>query len=90
MSLVELERYADPMLAQIVRGRLEAAGFTVFCFDAGMNVAEGAPLAVQARLMALDEARALLAQDAAEVTDYEGDDRPIDRPCHLCGAGKGG
>ena len=80
MSLVELERYADPMLAQIVRGRLEAAGFTVFCFDAGMNVAEGAPLAVQARLMVLeedlDEARALLAQDAAEVTDYEGDEPP--------------
>lgn len=80
LSLVELERYADPMLGQIVRGRLEAAGFTVFCFDAGMNVAEGAPLAVQARLMVLeedlDEARALLAQDAAEVTDYEGDEQP--------------
>ena len=80
MSLVELERYADPMLAQIVRGRLEAAGFTVFCFDAGMNVAEGAPLAVQARLMVLaedlDEARALPAQDAAEVADYKGEDPP--------------
>ena len=80
MSLIELERYADPMLAQIVRGRLEAAGFRVFCFDAGMNVAEGAPLAVQARLMVLEEhlgeARALLAQDVVEVTDYEGDDPP--------------
>lgn len=78
MSLVELERYADPMLAQIVRGRLEAAGFAVFCFDSGMNSAEGAPLAVQARLMVLeedlDEARALLTQDVAEVTDYEGDE----------------
>ena len=80
MSLVELERYADPMLAQIVRGRLEAAGFPVFCFDAGTNVAEGAPLAVQARLMVLaedlDEARALLAQDVSEVTDYESDEPP--------------
>ena len=80
MSLIELERYADPMLAQIVRGRVEAAGFTVFCFDAGMNVAEGAPLAVQARLMVLEEdlaeVRALLAQDVGEVIDYTGDDPP--------------
>ena len=69
MSLVELARYPDPMLAQIVRGRLEAAGIPAFCFDAGMSVTESAPLAVQARVMVLpedlDEARALLEEDAS-------------------------
>ncbi|MBU0556251.1 MAG: DUF2007 domain-containing protein [Alphaproteobacteria bacterium] len=70
MSLAELARYPDPMLAQIVRGRLEAAGIPAFCFDAGMSVAESAPLAVQARVMVLaedlDAAQALLAEDAGE------------------------
>jgi hypothetical protein len=67
MSLVELDRYADPMLGQIVRGRLEAAGIPAFCFDSGMNIAEGAPMLFQVRVMVLaedlDEARALLAED---------------------------
>ncbi len=68
MSLVELDRYADSMLAQIVRGRLEAAGISAFCFDSGMNLAEGAPLLFRVRVMVLEddlaEAKALLAQDA--------------------------
>ncbi len=55
MSLVELERHADPMLGQIVRGRLEAAGIPAFCFDSGMNIAEGAPLLFQVRVMVLEE-----------------------------------
>lgn len=67
MSLVELDRYPDPMLAHIVRGRLEAAGIPAFCFDGGMNIGEGAPLMVQVRVMVLDddlaEARAILAED---------------------------
>lgn len=75
MSLVELARYPDPMLGQIVRGRLEASGIPAFCFDAAMNVAEGAPLMVQVRVMVLpedlEEARALLAEDAGE-PDGEG------------------
>ncbi|MBB5987923.1 putative signal transducing protein [Sphingobium lignivorans] len=75
MSLVELQRYADPMLAQIVRGRLEAAGIPAFCFDTGMNIAEGAPLAVQARLMVLaedlEDARALLAEDEGPGSDRD-------------------
>jgi len=66
-DLVELDRYADSMLAQIVRGRLEAAGIAAFCFDGGMNMAEGAPLLFKVRVMVLEddlaEARALLAQD---------------------------
>ena len=68
-GLVELGRYADPMLGAIVRGRLEAAGIPAFCFDSGMNIAEGAPMLFQVRLMVLeedlDEARAVLAEDAA-------------------------
>jgi len=67
MSLVELDRYADSALAHIVRGRLEAAGIPAFCFDTGMNLAEGAPLLFRIRLMVLaedlEEARALLAED---------------------------
>ena len=66
-GLVELERYADSMLAQIVRGRLEAAGIAAFCFDGGMNMAEGAPLLFKVRVMVLEddlaEAKLLLAQD---------------------------
>jgi len=69
VSLVELDRYADAALAHIVRGRLEAAGIAAFCFDAGMNLAEGAPLMFQIRVMVLpedlDEARALLAEDVS-------------------------
>jgi hypothetical protein len=67
VSLVELDRYADSMLAQIVRGRLEAAGITAFCFDGGMNLAEGAPIMFQVRVMVLaedlDQAKALLRED---------------------------
>jgi hypothetical protein len=67
VSLVELDRYADSMLAQIVRGRLEAAGIAAFCFDSGMNLAEGAPLLFRVRVMVLEddlaEAKALIAQD---------------------------
>jgi len=64
-GLVELDRFADSMLAQIVRGRLEAAGIPAFCFDTGMNLAEGAPLMLPIRVMVLAEdlaaAQALLA-----------------------------
>ncbi|HWJ70284.1 MAG TPA: DUF2007 domain-containing protein [Sphingobium sp.] len=67
-NLVELDRYADSMLAQIVRGRLEAAGIPAFCFDTGMSLAESVPLMMPIRLMVLAEdlpaAQALLAQDA--------------------------
>jgi len=46
------------------------AGIPAFCFDAGMSVAESAPLAVQARVMVLaedlDAAHSLLAEDAGE------------------------
>lgn len=64
-GLVELDRFADSMLAQIVRGRLEAAGIPAFCFDTGMNLAEGVPLMMPIRVMVLAEdlaaAQALLA-----------------------------
>lgn len=67
-NLVELDRYADSMLAQIIRGRLEASGIPAFCFDTGMGLAEGVPLMMPIRLMVLAEdlaaAQALLAQDA--------------------------
>jgi hypothetical protein len=73
MSLVELGRYPDPMLAHIVRGRLESAGIPAFCFDGGMNIAESVPLMVQVRVMVLDDdledARALLAEDGEDDTE---------------------
>ncbi|OJY70022.1 MAG: hypothetical protein BGP16_09980 [Sphingobium sp. 66-54] len=66
-GLVELDRFADSMLAQIVRGRLEAAGIPAFCFDTGMNLAEGVPLMLPIRVMVLAEdlvaAQALLSGD---------------------------
>lgn len=66
-GLVELDRFADSMLAQIVRGRLEAAGIPAFCFDTGMNLAEGVPLMLPIRVMVLAEdlaaAQALLTGD---------------------------
>jgi len=66
-GLVELDRFADSMLAQIVRGRLEAAGIPAFCFDTGMNLAEGIPLMLPIRVMVLAEdlaaAEALLTGD---------------------------
>lgn len=66
-GLVELDRFTDSMLAQIVRGRLEAAGIPAFCFDTGVNLAEGIPLMLPIRVMVLAEdlaaAEALLTGD---------------------------
>lgn len=73
-GLVEFDRYADATLAHIVRGRLEAAGIPAFCFDTGMNLAEGAPISFQARVMVLEEnlaeARALIEQDVPENDEW--------------------
>jgi hypothetical protein len=74
-SLVELDRYPDSALAHIIRGRLEAEGIPAFCFDSGMNLAEGAPMIFGVRVMVfdtdLDAARALVAQDDAAVMDMD-------------------
>jgi hypothetical protein len=79
-GLVELDRYADATLAHIVRGRLEAAGIPAFCFDTGMNLAEGAPITFQARVMVLEdnlsEAKALLAEEVAESNDWMDGETP--------------
>ncbi len=67
MSLVELARYSSGVEAEIVRGRLQAAGIGAVCFDSGMNIADSAAIAIPVRLMVLgedlDEARALLAEE---------------------------
>jgi hypothetical protein len=66
MGLVELGRYPNSAVAHIIRGRLQAEGIEAFCFDTGMNLAEGAPLLFPVRLMVLDEdladARRLLGE----------------------------
>ena len=67
MSLVELDRYPNGMEAEIVRGRLEAAGIFAVCFDGGMNIADSAAFAIPVRVMVLDdeleEAQALLREE---------------------------
>jgi hypothetical protein len=63
MSLVELATYYDRFEADIVRGRLAAAGVEAVLFDAGLSAAYGA---FPVRLMVLDdeleEARRVLAE----------------------------
>jgi hypothetical protein len=65
-DLVELDRYPDAALANIVRGRLEAAGIAAFCFDEGMNLAESVPMIFRVRVMVLaddlDEARRVVME----------------------------
>ena len=69
MSLVELSRHMHGYEAEIIRGRLEAAGIGAVCFDSGVNIVEGAGIALPARVMVLaedlDQARALLAEDVS-------------------------
>ena len=77
MSLVEFGHYPDAALAHIVRGRLEAEGIQAFCFDTGMNMAEGVPMLFKVRVMVLaeelDAARQVLASD---MTPVEIEDEP--------------
>ena len=69
MSLVELSRHLHGYEAEIIRGRLEAAGIGAVCFDSGVNIVEGAGIALPARVMVLaedlDQARAILAEDVS-------------------------
>lgn len=69
MSLVELSRHMHGYEAEIIKGRLEAAGIGAVCFDSGVNIVEGAGLALPARVMVLEEdlieARTVLAEDVA-------------------------
>ena len=73
MPLAELARYSSGVEAQIVRGRLEAAGVHAVCFDAGMNIAESVGIMIPVRLMVLDEdldeARAILAEPPLDIPD---------------------
>ena len=69
MSLVELSRHMHGYEAEIIRGRLEAAGVGAVCFDSGVNIVEGAGIALPARVMVLAEdletARVILAEDVS-------------------------
>ncbi|MEH6757263.1 MAG: DUF2007 domain-containing protein [Parasphingorhabdus sp.] len=69
MSLVELSRHMHGYEAEIIRGRLEAAGIGAVCFDSGVNIVEGAGIAMPARVMVLaedvDDAKAILAEDVS-------------------------
>ncbi|PZN97406.1 MAG: DUF2007 domain-containing protein [Alphaproteobacteria bacterium] len=64
MSLVTLETLFDPVVAEIMRMRLETAGIEAVLFDAGVASMFGAGVS-GVRLMVLDEdeaaARSLLA-----------------------------
>ena len=69
MSLVELSRHMHVYEAEIIRGRLEAGGIGAVCFDSGVNIAEGAGIALPARVMVLaedmDQAKLILAEDVS-------------------------
>jgi hypothetical protein len=75
MGLVELDRFPNAMLAEIVRGRLAAEGVDAVTFDAGMNIADSAALAIPVRVMVpqdqLKRAQYLLSLDwdVGEVTE---------------------
>jgi hypothetical protein len=67
MSLVELSRHMHGVEAEIIRGRLGAAG--IGAVDSNVNIVEGAGIALPARVMVLAEdlaeARAILAEDVS-------------------------
>ena len=69
MSLVELSRHMHGYEAEIIKCRLESAGVGAVCFDSGVNIVEGAGIALPARVMVLKEdlaeAKAILAEDVA-------------------------
>ncbi len=69
MSLAELSRHMHGHEAEIIRGRLEAAGIGAVCFDSGVNIVEGAGIALPARVMVLEEdlaeARRILEEDVS-------------------------
>jgi len=69
MSLVELSRHTHSYEAEIIKGRLAASGIGAVCFDSGVNIIEGAGLALPVRVMVLDEdiedARTVLAEDVS-------------------------
>ena len=69
MSLTELSRHMHGHEAEIIRGRLEAAGIGAVCFDSGVNIVEGAGIALPARVMVLEEdlaeARRVLEEDVS-------------------------
>jgi len=68
LSLVELERYANAHVAEIVRGRLESEGLHAVVFNGSYTGSEAFSGFAPVRLMVLDEdlaeARAILAAES--------------------------
>ena len=66
MALVELAMFHDPMLAEMVRGRLAADGIHAVLFDGGLS-SLGLGTMTPARLMVHEEdlraAKTILAED---------------------------
>ena len=65
-GLVELARFNWAYQADLARTFLESHGLHAVVFDSGLNVAEGAGIAIAVRLMVLeedfDEAQAVLKE----------------------------
>lgn len=55
MALAELARFTAAMNAEIAKGLLESHGLGAVIFDGGMNIADGAAIAIPVRLMVLKE-----------------------------------
>ncbi len=58
MALVEVARFPTGVNAEIAKGMLESHGIGAVTFDAGMNIADSAAIAIPVRVMVLEEDRA--------------------------------
>lgn len=89
-KIVTLESYYDPMLAEIVRGRLEAEGIS--CFIADGNVVSAQPLynnavgGIKIKVFErdLEKCREVIVRDNAEVLLPDAEYSPPDHTCPFC------
>jgi len=72
MALIEIATFPDLMMAEIVRGRLEAEGIAAVVFDAGLS-GLGLGAMTPARLMVDEDDVAQAQQILSEADSFEAD-----------------
>lgn len=72
MALIEIATFPDLMMAEIVRGRLEAEGIDAMVFDAGLS-GLGLGTMAPARLMVDEDDVAQAQQILSEADSFEAD-----------------